>query len=53
VFFIRGVFMHYNDMFWRIFEKSGSLDAYLGYIDAVSLSGKAVVGADRGNNERH
>ena len=28
--------MQYNDMFWRIFEKSGSLDAYLGYIEAVS-----------------
>jgi len=33
--------MVYNDMFWRIFEKSGNLDAYMGYIDAVSMSKQA------------
>ena len=45
--------MHYNDMFWRIFEKSGSLDAYMGYIDAVSVSKNSKSEADRGKNERH
>ena len=43
--------MHYNDMFWRIFEKSGSLDAYMGYIDAVSVSGQS--GEKAAENGRH
>ncbi|MCL2352104.1 MAG: hypothetical protein FWC55_06180 [Firmicutes bacterium] len=45
--------MHYNDMFWRIFEKSGSLDAYMGYIDAVSVNNRTKNEAAAGNHERH